>query len=886
MSGRVTSSSTRLEEYTAIIADRMFEEWCAATFAEMVLREHGVSLQNQLTLIKRDIDSAMDNYAAFMTGTSPSPEKVCRIIEDHLSRLRPELLEQGYFNCAAVWMFLLEQKLRLSLCPWFDIRLSKPYKQTESAGGHRLSVQLLCPKTGQILAGKACSISTLDLLRLEHAKILQKFYDRQRMKILDQSSVLMEQGQHGEHDALKAAMFRYRKVLETGDWSTVPVIRGWSLQPLRVQSLLSVYKSILEAMRATNNRNWERDLGALSADQKKAEQEQKALSEAPNPSIQALFDQLAEQGLSYTHDSSDPDPEAEEFSRIRNRKKPNPELPRFEDMKHELDAPGTVIRAMFISPDEPRDKVRLDILSGGYKIDPALISAINHSNEQETRRLLESGADTEVIDDVGSTPLQLAALRGSATIVRLLLDHKADMTARVLGPGNTILQLAVSKQHLDVVKLLLEHGAEVDTLALRAAVSSDNGPILELLLSHYPAGLTLTLDSDKTTLLHHASLKGIQATAKVLLSAGAPLEARDSTGSTPLHLAAESGHSALASLLLDSGASVHAQDSKLLTPLHKATNGGHTPTMALLLSHHAAVDAAVEGLTPLHVATLKSDEASIALLLNSGANPNSAFPNGGATALHIAVGSDKLSLLELLLRKGADPNPKATIPKGQTPLHIAALDGKMESARTLLGWGADVDAAYEGDGQTPLHVAAARGGVDMVGLLVTTGGADFGRQTGEGDTAFSLAAMNRHQKVAEVLLERGSGRMTDRQKKRGLVMAARGNLVGVVARLLDMGVPVDGFDEVGDTAGCTALHMAALFGHEELAGLLMGRGADVGGTNYLLAATPVQLAQVMGHLHIVRLLEGRLSSKGGGGMGRFGGGHGGGGRGSGSAFSL
>ncbi len=40
--------------------------------------------------------------------------------------------------------------------------------------------------------------------------------------------------------------------------------------------------------------------------------------------------------------------------------------------------------------------------------------------------------------------------------------------------------------------------------------------------------------------------------------------------------------------------------------------------------------------------------------------------------------------------------------------------------------------------------------------------------------------------------------MTDRQKKRALVMAASGNLVGVVARLLDMGVPVDGFDE-GET---------------------------------------------------------------------------------------
>ncbi len=465
--------------------------------------------------------------------------------------------------------------------------------------------------------------------------MLQGFCDRQRMELLGQRSRLLGQGQHGQYDSLKAAVFRHRKVIETGDWSTVPAIRGWSLQPLRVQSLLSVYKSILEAMHAdspVNDRNWERDLEALSADHKKAEQEeQKALSEGPNHSIKALFDQWAEKGLSDTHDSSDPDSEAEEFSRIRNSKKPNPELPRFEDMKHEFDEPGTVFHYRLISPDEPRDKARQDILSTSYKIDPALISAVNRSDEQETRRLLESGADTEVINDVGATPLQLAAFLGNAPIVRLLLDHKADMTARVLGPGDhTLLQLAVSKRHLDVVKLLLEHGADVDAPALRVAASSDNGPILEVLLAHHPAGLTLfTSDSDKTTLLHHASRNGMQATAKVLLSAGAPSKPATPPARRPSTSQPNRATPPWYPLLLDSGAFVDAQNSKRLTPLHNATHGGHTATIALLLSHHAAVDVAVEGLTPLLLAALQSDEASLALLLNSGANPNSAVPNGG-----------------------------------------------------------------------------------------------------------------------------------------------------------------------------------------------------------------------------------------------------------------
>ncbi len=76
MSGRITTSSTKLEEYTAIIADRMFEEWCAAAFAEAALREHGVSLQDQLAAIREDVDSAMDRARSLhLTGTSPSPRK-------------------------------------------------------------------------------------------------------------------------------------------------------------------------------------------------------------------------------------------------------------------------------------------------------------------------------------------------------------------------------------------------------------------------------------------------------------------------------------------------------------------------------------------------------------------------------------------------------------------------------------------------------------------------------------------------------------------------------------------------------------------------------------------------------------------------------------------
>ena len=50
------------------------------------------------------------------------------------------------------------------------------------------------------------------------------------------------------------------------------------------------------------------------------------------------------------------------------------------------------------------------------------------------------------------------------------------------------------------------------------------------------------------------------------------------------------------------------------------------------------------------------------------------------------------------------------IPQIQTPLHIAALRGQYNAAKTLLDHGAEVDALNQNRySQTPLHIAALKG---------------------------------------------------------------------------------------------------------------------------------------------------------------------------------
>ena len=58
--------------------------------------------------------------------------------------------------------------------------------------------------------------------------------------------------------------------------------------------------------------------------------------------------------------------------------------------------------------------------------------------------------------------LYIAAENGHTDIVKLLLDSKAGVNARITGTGETPLYAAAQNGHTDTVKLLLDHKADVN----------------------------------------------------------------------------------------------------------------------------------------------------------------------------------------------------------------------------------------------------------------------------------------------------------------------------------------------------------------------------------------------------------------------------------------
>jgi ankyrin repeat protein len=227
----------------------------------------------------------------------------------------------------------------------------------------------------------------------------------------------------------------------------------------------------------------------------------------------------------------------------------------------------------------------------------------------------------------GMTALHTASRYGRAEVVRVLLDHKADVNARVAATGATALHLAAANGHAAVAELLLDRGAKVDAAnagggtPLHLALARKRRRVVELLLSHKADPNAVDLDG--MTPLHHAAGTGDAALVRTLLDRGVARDARsEGTGLTPLHRAAAARDPGAARLLLDRGASARETSADGKTPLHLAGRGS-AATVDLLLSHGAVVNARDRaGRTPLHAAAERGNAAAVERLLARGADPD------------------------------------------------------------------------------------------------------------------------------------------------------------------------------------------------------------------------------------------------------------------------
>lgn len=195
-------------------------------------------------------------------------------------------------------------------------------------------------------------------------------------------------------------------------------------------------------------------------------------------------------------------------------------------------------------------------------------------------------------------------------------------------------------------------------------------------------------DSEGLTSLHHAAAENKLETARLLIEAGAPVDAASANGRTPLTLAAKRGHLEMAKLLIEAGGG--RRDTE--TALHRAAEQRQHDMVRFLLDAGLAVDfLPMAGDRPLALAAGQNDTQIVNMLLDAGAAVN-ARDMFNRTALHRAAAKNAKDAARLLIGRGADETVSDIY--AQTPMRMAEEENHA-SMQLLLDRAAEIRADFK-----------------------------------------------------------------------------------------------------------------------------------------------------------------------------------------------
>jgi ankyrin repeat protein len=308
---------------------------------------------------------------------------------------------------------------------------------------------------------------------------------------------------------------------------------------------------------------------------------------------------------------------------------------------------------------------------------------------------------------------------------------------------------------------------------------------------------------------------------------GLATRADERSGWTPLHAVSSSrwhrldparadGMLAVARLLVDAGADVQARIGQW-TPLRCAVAGAANPLITRLLLERGAVPRDHD----LYLAGFGDDDHQCLRLLLDHATD---VPAIASQALAAPVSTNDLDAVRLLLEAGADPRRYVDDDGEPCPAVYAAVNAGCAAGlvELLLAHGAEPDAPGP-DGRSPYVLATSQGRTDVAALLRRYGADDDA--TGV-DLFLSACQRADHADVQrQATRDPGlPGRLTDGQRGEAIVHAAEVGHTAAVRLMLDLGFPVE---VRGGADGGTALHAAAYSGSADTVRLLIDRGADI-----------------------------------------------------------
>ena len=549
-------------------------------------------------------------------------------------------------------------------------------------------------------------------------------------------------------------------------------------------------------------------------------------------------------------------------------------------------------------------------LLGFYEAD-LLQSSAREGLTATVEFLLSSGVSADAIhskSDSLLTPLEEAACAGHCDVVRLLLDHGANINGNVASReerlrkrqmesnswedrhywGNICpLYAALRARQGEVAKLLIESGANISTLN-----SGTFRPLSDLAAKYGLFDVLKLLDHNKLDVIEDFRLKSgdtilTSAVCRMdfelvsrLLRNGLDVNTKNEDGNSSLHLLLKTHKQTsveMFKLLLSFGADINALNNRFESPLLCAIDCKEEKIISLLLELDCAVNTeAPLGESPLSLAVIEDQYKLTEALLRFGADVNQKCGRDEHTALHAAVCSFNNKLAQFLVQHGADVEAKDVLGEtplfkasatsnelvefflkcgssantknkfGETPLMKAIDDSQASIVRTLLEHGASVNATDQ-HGICPLLHRLRSSDVEICELLLQYG-CDVNIPDENGETP--LHQLTWGPDIMKMFLDQGArvGAL-DRESRTSLHAASYQGDPSSIELLIHHGADVN----ATDNHGWTPLHFAAAGENYDALEILIENGSDVAAVDKT-GRTALHLAARKGCISLLELL--------------------------------
>jgi ankyrin repeat protein len=436
-------------------------------------------------------------------------------------------------------------------------------------------------------------------------------------------------------------------------------------------------------------------------------------------------------------------------------------------------------------------------ISGSLFANQQLLNAVKSAKLNKIKDILTQGANIDITDKAGKTPVVIAAEYNRMDVVKLLLDTNANYGTRD-NKGGTLMHIIAGKKgaaNLDVLKKLLQMGADMNARDLKGIS---------------PAG--------------RAIKNGCKDNFKAILDAG---YFKDSVESEmpAVNFAYENGQADIAAMLIEKEADINRTNNKGESLIHLAVMKNDVKFITKLLGMNVnASKQDSEGRTPLLLAVEKNKRQAAMLLIEKGQDIKSVDIKGRTILHHLASQNNASDLIKKAIEAGIDVNSKDGSEK--SPIFYSVSGNRQDNYKLLVEKGASV-AAVDGEGKSLLMTAADNKNASMMALLLDAGAKVDGRDRSGKNIVHIVTGMKGGdaEKILTRLIQmKADINEADSSGKSPLMTAIDGKNVRMAKILIENGCEMKQQDKDGQTV----LHyLASRSGFLDIMKQIISKGASV-----------------------------------------------------------